>query len=65
MSNPTIKEYLNAEIQRNLLGRRGDRPAGRRGLLHIAPVEHVGIEGDIRVLSLPGYLKIEDLGSKS
>lgn len=24
----------------------------------------MGIEGDIRVLSLPGYLRIEDLGSK-
>jgi len=27
-------------------------------------VEQVGIEGDIRVLSLPGYLRIEDAGSK-
>ena len=37
----------------------------RTYLRHIAPVEHVGIEGDIRVLSLAGYLWIEDLGSKS
>jgi len=32
---------------------------------HINPVEQVGIEGYIRVLSLSGSLGIEDLGSKS
>jgi len=32
---------------------------------NVRPVENVGIEGDIGVLSLPGYPRIEDLGSKS